>query len=213
MMRFLSLFLTFRLLTACVPQPVEDEPPLVSMPPTGTVEASTLVSVFNQTCLSYFPDNEAIAVSFHNTGYSILEEPRDDFEKDFRILSNKKKSIFASFGNSILWWDGPRGTGGAIPFQFCRIEAELSNPEQAETALEQLVTPSGEKVELLVDEERARWRGGTVHSKFGSFQVSFDQSKYIHGLNQGKLSEECDGLEKCLVWGRAKLSIGPVRQQ
>ncbi len=182
------------------------------MPPTGTVEAASLVSAFNQTCQPHFPDNEAIVAAFKKTGYSTVEEPSDNFEKDFWRFSSKNRSISGTSGNSILWWHGAH-SGGADPFQFCQIEAELSNPEQAHAALEKLVTSAGAKVVLFVDEKVSGSRNGTVQNSFGTIRVSFEQSQSIHGLNQGKLSEKCGGLEKCLVWGRAKLSIQTAIQQ
>ena len=213
MARSLFLGLTLFFLAACEPQPFEEEKPRIVMQPTGTVEAASLVSAFNQTCLPHFPDNEAIVVAFKRTGYSIVEEPSDDIDKDFWRFSNRNRNISAASGNSIILWHGANSAGESDPFQFCQIEAELSNPEQAETALEQLVTPSGKKVELLVNEVVSSTRDGTVQNSSGTFRVSFEQSLIVHGLNQGKLPEKCGGLEKCLVWGRAKLSIGPVRQQ
>lgn len=211
MVRSLYLGLTV-FLAACESQPLQEEKPLIVMPPTGTVEAASIVSTFNQACLSHFPNNEAIVTGFKRTGYTVVEEPSDNFEKDFWLFSNKNRSISAASGNSITWSHGARGAWGADTFQFCQIEAELSNPEQAATALEQLMTPNGEKVELLATEGGPHLRSGTVQNSFGTFRVSFEQSQSIHGLNQGKLSEKCGGLEKCLVWRRAKLSIQTATQ-
>ncbi|GFE64533.1 hypothetical protein [Litoreibacter roseus] len=210
MVRFLSSAVLLFGLASCADQQVADKETMAVMPPTGSVEAARLVSVFNEACLSHFPNDEAIVAAFQSSGFSIVEEPLDDFEHDFWRLSNGEGDLSAISGRSILWWHGPDGEGGADQIHICHVDAELSDPELVESALEDLMNSTGERVELFQSEKVSSLRQGTMRNSFGVFQVSFSQSKVVRKTYQGKRPEECDGLEKCLIWGRSELKIERV---
>ena len=95
-------------------------------------------------------------------------------------------------------------------YQFCNVQALLSNPTELERALMEMKTPDGVRIELGDDKNfpDPAFRSGTFRNSNGFVRVSFNQ-RIVNFKPQRDTEwpEECNLEKRCENWGFANLAI------
>ncbi len=183
---------------------------------TGTVDAHQLVEIFNDTCMAHYPNDLEVAREFLRNGFEQTRGPDLNVEAEIdelRVFSLPNTDISARVGTSVIHWTGVN-TGGVDIHKSCTLSADLAKPAEMEAALGGILSPSGESIEFLINDTVGEnfvviRREAIIMSSSGlPLEVSYAQTLRLLEIRDGAPSERCNGLDRCVVWQRANLTIG-----
>ncbi|SHH09877.1 hypothetical protein SAMN05444003_2087 [Cognatiyoonia sediminum] len=181
------------------------------MAPTGTIPASKLVTLFNNTCLAQYPDVQAVRTTFERAGLKDITYEEQDPALGNWIYSDDDGELSATIGTTVVHWSG-LGGGGVEYDSRCEVSGILINPESIDLALEDLGTSLELDTTRNFSFDNQNRRGGILEHDGARYRIHFGQPIKVKRAQNGEIPLECNGVDRCRVWDRARLTIRPTDQ-